>query len=210
LLATGSTDKTVKIWDVASGGLLESLNGHSGEINAIAFSPDGNTLATGSFDATVKIWRRATGSEGDAWVILKTFKHHKPVVALAFSPDGNTLATGARDSTPKLWDVDAGVAFKTLNPPSEDTFQTGVLAFSPDGQFLMAGSGYMQPVLLELEAKQGIVPSSAAVIWTVRTGAVLQTVTGHALPVTTVAFSPDGLTLATGSDDETAKIWRRQ
>src|SRR5439155_1441509 len=83
LLATASFDKTVKLWDVASGQELTTLKGHTNWINSLTFSPDGKLLATGSFDNTAKLWDVASGQE------LTTFKGHTNwLYAVAFSPDG--------------------------------------------------------------------------------------------------------------------------
>ena len=101
-LASGSADKTVRLWDVASRRAVgEPLTGHVGGVYSVAFSPDGNTLASGGYDAMVRLWdvttRRPFGepleSPGLIW-------------SLAFSPDGRTLASATNDDGVWLWDVD--------------------------------------------------------------------------------------------------------
>src|SRR5262249_37379593 len=99
-LATGSWDRTVKLWDAATGQELLTLKGHSEAILSVAFSPDGKRLATGSQDQTVKLWDAATGQE------LLTLKGHSNVVrSVAFSPDGKRLATGSYAHALKLGDA---------------------------------------------------------------------------------------------------------
>jgi hypothetical protein len=96
-LASGSLDKTVKLWDAATDKLLSTL--YSGAVQSVAWSPDGKTLASGSFDRTVKLWDAATGK------LSATLKgHNDAVFSVAWSPDGKTLASGSFDKTVKLWE----------------------------------------------------------------------------------------------------------
>jgi hypothetical protein len=103
LLASGSVDKTVKVWEAASGRLLHTLSGHTSWVFSVAFSPDGALLASGSTDKTVKVWEAATGR------LLHTLSEHTyPVTSVAFSPDGRLLASGSGDHTVRLWSPTAG------------------------------------------------------------------------------------------------------
>ena len=104
LLASGSYDMTIKLWNVVSGELLKTLKGHTDGVISISFSPDGNLLASGSDDKTIKLWNVVSGE------LLKTLKGHTGwVKSISFSPDGNLLASGSYDKTIKLWDA---VSFK--------------------------------------------------------------------------------------------------
>ena len=90
MLASGSSDKTVKLWDVASGRELRTLSGHTDDVISVAFSPDGKVLASGSRDNTIKLWDVASGRE------LRTLSGHtNTVLSVAFSPDGKLLASGS-------------------------------------------------------------------------------------------------------------------
>ena len=102
-LATGSEDKTARLWEVASGKCAATLEGHSRRINSVAFSPDGAFLATGSWDNTARLWEVASGK---CAVTLEG--HSDEVKSVAFSPDGAFLATGSRDKTARLWEVAIG------------------------------------------------------------------------------------------------------
>jgi hypothetical protein len=130
-LASGSGDKTVKLWDVASGRELRTLSGHTGTVVSVAFSPDGKTLASGGGDNTLRLWDIASGLE------LRTLSGHTgTVVSVVFSPDGKILASGSGDKTVKLWDVASGRELRTI---SRHTNILLSVAFSPDGKVLASG-----------------------------------------------------------------------
>ncbi|MEH2016058.1 WD40 repeat domain-containing protein, partial [Nostoc sp.] len=102
-LASGSDDKTIKLWDVSTGKAIKTLTGHSSRVYSVGFSPDGKTLASGSSDKTIKLWDVSTGKA------IKTLTGHSSSVwGVGFSPDGKTLASGSSDNTIKLWDVSTG------------------------------------------------------------------------------------------------------
>ena len=102
-LASGSLDRTVKIWDSATGKELFTLKGHAGWVTSVAFSPDGQRLASASSDQTVKLWDSATGKE-----LLALKGHAGPVSSVAFSPNGQRLASASNDQTVKIWDSATG------------------------------------------------------------------------------------------------------
>jgi WD40 repeat protein len=182
ILASGNYDNTVKLWDIATGAVLRSLDGHSHMAHAVAFSPNGKTLASGSYDSTIKLWDVATGA------VLRTLKGHlAPVSSVAFSPDGETLASGSWDKSTKLWQVSTGTELHTLEGR---TNRVNSVAFSRDGKTVASvNDGYN----VELSD--------------VATGTKLRTLRGHFQMVYAVAFSPDGKTLASGSYDLTIRLW---
>ncbi len=103
ILATASTDRTIKLWSANTGHLLQTLQGHTIWVWAIAFHPHGHTLASASYDQTIKLWNVTTGE------CLQTLQEHSSsVLAIAFSPDGNWLASGGYDQTIKLWNPATG------------------------------------------------------------------------------------------------------
>ncbi|MBD2148407.1 hypothetical protein [Sphaerospermopsis sp. FACHB-1194] len=181
-LASGSSDSTIKLWNVNTGNLLQTLTGHSHWVYSVAYSPDGQTLASGSSDNTIKLWDVKTGN------LLQTLTGHSHwVYSVAYSPDGQTLASGSDDKTIKLWNVNTGKLLQTLTGHSEWVYS---VAYSPDGQTVASGSR-----------------DSTIKLWNVNTGNLLQTFEGHSHRVNSVAYSPDGQTLASGSDDKTIKLW---
>ena len=124
--ASGWDDKTVKLWDAATGELVHTLSGHSHLVKSVAFSPDGRWVASGSDDETVKLWDAATGAE------VRTLSGHSyGVNSVAFSPDGRWVACGSDDKMVKLWDAATGELVRTLSGHSH-LVNSG--AFSPDGQ----------------------------------------------------------------------------
>jgi WD40 repeat protein len=183
LLATASSDRTVKLWSLPSGREMHTLTGHERAVYRLAFSPDGRLLATASLDGTLRLWEPRAG------VLLRTLRGHRAgVSSLAFSPDGLTLASGDRsdEGRVRLWSVDAGVHSLQLRGHRDDV--QGVL-FSPDGSLLATTSH-----------------DRTARLWNPRTGEPLSVLV-HQGQVYGAAFSPDGSRLATASHDRTARIW---
>ncbi|MCC5656489.1 hypothetical protein LC608_05745 [Nostoc sp. XA010] len=182
ILASGSYDNTIKLWDIGTGREIYTLQGHSNSVNSIAFSPDGKILASGSDDKTIKLWDVTTRGQ-----ILTIQAHRDSVRSVAFSPDGKTLASGSSDNTIKLWDMRTKGQIRTLQAHSE---WVRSVAFSPDGKTLASGSN-----------------DKTIKLWDVTTGGQIRTLQGHFHWVVSVAFSPDGKLVASGSCDKTIKLW---
>ena len=132
LVASGSHDRTVQLWDSATGLARRTLEGHTGGVGTIAFSPDGKLVASGSYDKTVRLWDSATG---EAWRTLEG--HTNGVGTIVFSPDGKLVASGSYDKTVRLWDSATGEARGTLE---DHTNWVVSVAFSPDGKLVASGS----------------------------------------------------------------------
>ena len=205
LIVSGGGDSTIKIWN-RDGKLLKTLTGHKSWVNKISFSPDGTLMATASSDNTVKLWSfECTNSEGDRCLkvkveLLKTLGktdkgHNHWVTDVSFSPDRTNLVTASRDGTVKIWNQN-GVLQKTISVSnnSEELVLNEVwgVSFSPDGSTIAAAYGDKTVKLFNLD------------------GNLLQTLKGHSDRVRSVSFSGDGKLIVSGSDDNTAIIWRRQ
>ncbi|CAG8971769.1 hypothetical protein HYALB_00001878 [Hymenoscyphus albidus] len=131
-LASGSGDKTIKLWDTESGACLQTLAGHSDWIRAVAISSNGSRLASGSCDKTAKLWDAKSGA------CLHTFEGHSyTVTAVAISSNGNKLASGSYDKTVKIWDAESGICLQTLEGHS---YPVTSVAISKDGQRIASGS----------------------------------------------------------------------
>ncbi|RKK75498.1 Vegetative incompatibility protein HET-E-1 [Fusarium oxysporum] len=108
-LASGSHDKTVKVWDAATGACVQMLEGHGDWVSSVTFSADSRRLASSSWDKTVKVWDVATGA------CVQTLEGHgDSVFSVAFSADGQRLASGSHDKTIKIWDAATGACVQTL------------------------------------------------------------------------------------------------
>jgi WD40 repeat protein/serine/threonine protein kinase len=181
LVATASHDRTVRLWDAATGRPIKALEGHQDLVFGVAFSPNGKRLATAGADSTVRIWDTASGTE------VSTLRGHaRWVVSVAFSPDGGFLASGAHDGTVKLWDVASGRQLRTVK--AHDDLVQGV-AISPEGTRLASAS-----------------KDRTVKVWNVASGEALLTLRGHADEVIGVTFSPDGKRLASASLDRSVKV----
>jgi WD40 repeat protein len=90
MLASGSYDKTIKLWEVKSGNLIRTLTGHTNHVISVSFSPDGSMLASGSGDKTIKLWEVKSGN------LIRTLAGHRDrVYSVSFSPDGSMVASGS-------------------------------------------------------------------------------------------------------------------
>jgi WD40 repeat protein len=182
LVASGSEDHTVKLWETFTGREVRTLRGHSDWVESVAFRPDGRLLASGSWDGTVRLWDVRTGRDVD------TLRGHgSAVLAVAFSPDGRLLASASTDGAIVLWDVDSGREVRRLEGHRGWVFS---VVFGPDGRLLASGS------------RDGTVR-----LWDVESGASLWVGEFHADWVRAVAFHSDGTRLFSGSDDGAIAVW---
>ena len=181
-LASGSWDKTIRLWEANTGRHIRTLKGHRAGVLSVVFSPDGQTLASGSGDHTIWLWEANTGRH------IRTLKGHADaVLSVVFSPDGQTLASGSRDGTIWLWEANTGRHIRTLKGHPAAVLS---VVFSPDGQTLANGIG-----------------NNTIWLWNTNTGRHIRTLSGHRGNVLSVVFSPDGQTLASGSQDDTIRLW---
>ncbi len=190
ILATGSRDKSVRFWDMASGATSgQPIIAHADTLLGLAFAPDGRTLATASRDGTLRVWDIARPPGRSIKVGADAIE------AVAISPDGETLASGAKDGTIQLWDTASGQPLG-LNWTGHGE-RVASLAFSPDGRTLASGSGL---------AFGG--PSQSLRLWEVSSGeAIGEPRTEHAGTLTALAFSPDGKRVASASQDGSVRLW---
>jgi WD40 repeat protein len=150
-IASGSDDKTIKLWNATTGGLKKTFTGHSNWVQAIAFSPDGKQIASGSEDKTIKLWGATTGG------LQKPFVGHSDwVQAVAFSPDGKQIASGSADESIKLWDLTEALKVSRLGSAIgrivkfrackkiKTSEAIEFLNFSEDGQRLVTNLGLVK------------------------------------------------------------------
>ena len=178
-LASGSSDKTIKVWHLDTGELLHTLTGHSKCVHSVAISPDRQMLASCG-DQTIKIWNLNTGQ------LLRTLAHLKSLSSVAISPDGQFLVSGG-NKTIKICNLHTEEWPRTI---SEDLGYVCSTVISPDGQTLASGS-----------------TDQTIKIWNLNTGQLLHTLSGHYDKVSCLAINPDGQTLVSGSFDKTIQLW---
>lgn len=186
------------LWDVSNIAepvqLSEPLSRHTGDVQIVAFSPDGQILASASWDNTVILWDVSNPTApiqlGDP---LQT--HTLPVLSVAFSSDNETLATGSMDNTIILWDIsNPANPVQRGAPLTDHADEVWSLAFSPDGNTLASASADHKIIVWDTTN-----PNEPILL--------VEPLTGHTNLVLSVAFSPDGNTLASGSVDQTVILW---
>lgn len=197
----------IKIWDAATGGEILTWKGHTRGVKSVAFSPDGQRVVSGGWGQTVKVWDATTGKE-----VFTLKGHANSICNVAFSPTGKRIISGANGGeTPakphkslpveiKVWDAATGQEIRTF---FLNEYKGEVLAHSADGKRTLSGGARWGVV------NDGIRPpiGGEVKIWDATTGLETLTLTGHTRGVSSVAFSPDGKRIASGSDDRTIHIW---
>lgn len=223
LLASAGLDRTVKVWDVRVAPNLplqqrRELRGHTGMVFGVAFFPDGQTLVSCSDDRTARIWDLTNGKEKVALI-----GHQDAIESVAVSPDGKLVATAGWDQTVRLWDAAIGQARGVLQ---ESNGRVYAVAFSPTSPVLACASldGTVslwdlqtQQRLRNLDQKPGPQQRAGLVglLGSVQGQGPLLTAASldldgkgaHSAAVWTLAFSPDGKSLATGGSDNLARVW---
>jgi WD40 repeat protein/tRNA A-37 threonylcarbamoyl transferase component Bud32 len=189
-LASGSSDKTIKLWNLATGDILHTFagrslwfgSGHTDRITALLFTSDGHTLVSSSDDGTVKFWDIVKPK------LLKTLPGHEwGISAIALSQTSEILAVGSGDGLITLWHPDTQELAERLTKHQE---QISGLVLSPNGQTLASSSC-----------------DKTIRLWNLRTGQLVNTWKGHVDRISAIAVTPDWRTLISGSWDKTLKLW---
>ncbi|KAK9769765.1 putative NACHT domain-containing protein [Seiridium cardinale] len=178
VLASASSDRTVRLWDGVTGSYKQTLDGHGGYVLAIAFSKDGR-LASASSDRTIRVWDITTGAHTQ---VLESVEW---VYDIAFSPDDKVLAS-ASNSRIQLWDSFTGAPKRSLRGHGAYIM---AISFARNGRLASASS------------------DGTVWLWDVTTSTFTQQLKHHSDPVNAVAFSPDGKVLASASSDKTICLW---
>jgi WD40 repeat protein len=183
LLASGGSDKVVKVWRVSDGSPVTTLAGFTDRVTSVAFSHDGSKLAAGSTDRTVKVWNVAD------WSLARAVNNTDFILGLAFSPDDSLLAEagGYSGNSVHVLRTSDWQQVSLLGYGQENR----AVAYSPDGHFLAFAQLYPGVQLANL---------SNGAVWTLEDFGYYGT--------TSLAFSPDSQTLASGSDDQSVSLWR--
>ncbi|OGV56472.1 MAG: hypothetical protein A2X45_03405 [Lentisphaerae bacterium GWF2_50_93] len=221
---SGSSDSTLKLWNVDTGRCLITFVGHTRSVYSVNFSPDGKYACSGGLDNNVKLWDIKTGQ------CLRTFIGHTDWVrSVRFSPDGKYALSGSNDKTLKLWNLQSGQCLHTFDGHMDSVISA---CFSPDGKYALSGSFDITPKLWDIETGECLLtfeghensvcsvcfsPDGKSTLsgskdgtlrlWNVETGQCLRTFMGHTASVVSVCFSPDGKYALSGSSDSTLKLW---
>lgn len=182
VLASGSGDHSIRLWDVQTGRLQTILKGHTAPVRTLAFSPKGNYLASGASDKTTRVWDLQTGKEAASFGSV-----FGNIRAVAFSPNGEILASTGDGGSLRLLDWKAKKELKAMKSGFGIIY---AVTFSPSGSVLATGSS-----------------DTHVHIWDPSSGQRQTVFSGHAKAVLSVAFSPDGSLLASGSADRTIRLW---
>jgi WD40 repeat protein len=197
---TASWDKTAKLWDVQTGKLLQSFEGHKGFVHSAVFSPDGSRVVTSSEDGTARVWR----IDGQNKTSIALRGHTGPVESAVFSADGSRIATSSADQTTRVWSFGRGSAESVELAGHTDLIRKAT--FSPDGRYLATAS---YDGTARVWALGRVHLSSIALVGhsaPVENPEVMSTYTSPT-EVVDVAFSPNGARLVTASIDGTARVW---
>jgi WD40 repeat protein len=224
ILAVASTGGTIELWQMSDRTQLRTLDGHEDWIGGIAFSPEGSVLASASWDKTVRLWQVEDGT------ILRVIEEPSRATKVSFSPNGSVLAWGREDGMLLLLDLDDEDA--QPRALEEHEFMVVGIAFSPDSQSVISGGSdgtlvfrnvgdgaIYKGLKADLLHSLALSPDGSALALGTYTGQVrvaqaaddpmqVETLEGHAGPVESVAFLPDG-TLVSGSRDGTVRFWQR-
>jgi WD40 repeat protein len=220
---TGSADKTMALWEVASGRQVRVFNGHGDDVKSVAFSADGTRALSGSWDRTMRLWDVETGRE------LQRFTGHtESINSVALSGDGRHALSGAGtiDITCRLWDTESGREVHRW-PYLSRTDGARTVTFTPDGRVVCDDGGAVtvwdpnsgsrlktfttRLSLYDLAISGDVMVTAdddAFSVWDLSDGQwEVRTLTGHGDAVMSVAVSADGLLALTGSSDRTVRLW---
>jgi WD40 repeat protein len=226
-LASAGNDHTVRFWNTRTGDSLKVLRGHTNWVWSVAFSPDGTTLASGSFDQTIRLW------DSQTYDCLHIITTQSRIWSVCFSPDGELLASGEEDHTIRLWNPRTGQCLKTFEGHEQrvtsvafDAMGQRMITASEDytvrlwdvktGQCLKTLCDRKHPPLIHLASAYFSADETQVVscgigqtvrVWDVQTGECVQELAGHRDRIWTLAYCPKGSAIASGSEDETIRLW---
>lgn len=190
LIATAGGDRAIRLWDI-EGNVKAVFNGHQAEITSVAFALNGAMLVSGSRDKTIRVWDVPSETSG---TVLGA--HEDWVREIAVNPPGTMIASAGKDMNVCLWDAYAEERYAVIRGHAQGV---DTVAFSPDGRLLATGG---RDHLIRLWNVDQALDKRM-----LQENDALQTLSGHDKPVLSLAFNADGTFLASGSGDNTVKLW---
>lgn len=172
------------VWEWQSESYILKQQGHCDAINSLAYSPDGERIITAADDGKIKVWETHSG-----FCIVTFTEHSGAVTACEFANRGNVFFSASIDGSVRAWDLIRYRNFKTFTSPTRMSFSC--LGVDPSGEVICAGS----------------LDSFQIHVWSVQTGQLLDQLSGHEGPVASLAFTPAGGVLISGSWDQTVRLW---
>ena len=191
-MVSGSVDKTVRIWSMETGKQESSMSGHTDAVTSVAYSKDDVYVVSGSIDNTMRLWNVF----GGVYQCVKVFRGHTNAVdSVEYSPDGKSIISGSEDATLRIWDPKSG---ECINIIRGHTGWFYCVAHAPQR--------FGQPNYVCTGSHIGNVID----IWNVDTSKLHKTMKGHTGPVLSLAYSPNGQYIASGSVDHTVRVWHAE
>ncbi|KAL5967039.1 Katanin p80 WD40 repeat-containing subunit B1 [Taenia solium] len=206
-MATGGEDRRVKLWAVGKPTCIMSLSGHTSSVDAAQFSPDEDCVAAGSLSGSIRVWDLE-----EAKLARALSGHTASVQSLDFHPHGNFITSGSMDSTVKLWDVSRKGCINTFRG---HTGCVNMVRFSPDGNWIISAGDdgrvktlRVGEIFYRMRASDvGCSIYASMLVWDLVAGKQLAELSSHTAPVTSIAYHPTVLLLASASADRTVRVF---
>ena len=181
---SASTDGTLKVWDLERGKDIDTLAGHSSSVTAVAVTPDGKRAVSASYDGTLNVWRLQFTEAA-----VPRVGHEGAVVGIAVTPAGDRMVSASDDCTLRITDPATGQLHRALR---DRNGWMGALTLTPDGRYAIASSSSSR---------------NAMKIWDLAARRSVRRLVGHTGAVRSVAVTPDGRRVLSGSNDNTVRVW---
>jgi WD40 repeat protein len=191
---SASHDSTLKVWDIGTGTLIRTLEGHTDcvtdcvknwvtrWVTAVCLTLDGKQVVSASNDSTLKVWDIGTGT------LIRTLEGYTDAVrAVCLTPDGKQVVSASEDNTLKVWDIGTGTLIRTLEGHTD---WVNAVCLTPDGKQVVSASD-----------------DKTLKVWDIGTGTLIRTLEGHTEGVNAVCLTPDGKQAVSASEDNTLKVW---
>ena len=224
-MVSASADKTIRLWDLTSGELLQTWDNQTSFVNTILLSPDETRLYSGNADGALQAWVVANGNQ--LW--QNSTAHQGPINAITRTPDGQQLVSAGADGIIHIWQASTGRLLRSINAGQG---AINSLVVTSDSQYIISGGSdrtihfwnfttgkvkrkltghesFINALAISPDGRFLFSASADGTIrqWQTETGKLLHTLVGHTSFVNDIVFSRDGQTLSTGSADQTVRIW---